>query len=354
MRHAVGPAVRCARLLALSLTMLAPAAAHADELRIVTDALPLAFVGSPYHVDLVAAGGSPPYRWSTNAGRLPGGLQLSAEGSISGTPRITFSGTVNLTVTDRTGQSAHADLVLKVGQLVRLEDPNITIRAEAPELVLGEPVSGFFFTASGGTPPYKWIKADGELPPGLELSADGVVSGKPLQPGVFHWVVKVWDATNRGASFPIGILVTPDRALRIDPDYLPEAIVGEPYELALESDGEGAVEFTVAMGSKLPDGLALDTDGRITGVPTGKELQGKVQGMVVFEVRVVDETYREGRVGLMLRMVAPEPGTRESSPEESGGCQAAGGELGMLGLVSIVGGAASRFRRRSRGERLEP
>jgi len=336
MRHVVGPVVRRARLLALSLAMLAPAASHADELRIVTDALPFGFVGSPYHAELAADGGSPPYRWSTQAGALPDGLVLQVDGSITGRPEVSFSGTVNFEVTDGTGQSAHADLDLRVGQQVGV--PRITTGAEAPkELVLGEPVSGFFLTARGGTPPYGWVQVDGLLPPGLELSADGVVSGTPRQAGTFSSVVEVRDATNMGTQFWMSLFVTSDRALGIDPDYLPEAIVGEPYEVVLEADGEGAVEFTIAVGSKLPDGLVLDTDGRISGVPTEKELEGKSQGLVIFQVRVVDEAYREGKMGLMLRMVAPAPDTVESSPKESGGCQSAGGELGLLGLVVIAG-----------------
>jgi hypothetical protein len=44
------------------------------------------FVGGVYSQVLTAAGGSPPYTWTTAAGALPPGLAISASGTITGTP----------------------------------------------------------------------------------------------------------------------------------------------------------------------------------------------------------------------------------------------------------------------------
>jgi hypothetical protein len=48
--------------------------------------------------------------------------------------------------------------------------------------------------ASGGWPPYQWEMADGDLPPGLILGADGVLSGVPDSEGNFTFTVRVTDA----------------------------------------------------------------------------------------------------------------------------------------------------------------
>jgi hypothetical protein len=49
--------------------------------------------------------------------------------------------------------------------------------------------------ASGGTPPYSWTVASGSLPPGLTLTAGGVISGTPSAAGTISFTVQVSDST---------------------------------------------------------------------------------------------------------------------------------------------------------------
>ncbi|WP_157801273.1 IPT/TIG domain-containing protein [Sphingobium sp. LB126] len=58
------------------------------------------------------------------------------------------------------------------------------------------------FTASGGTAPYSFSSV-GAIPPGLTLSADGVLSGTPTAPGTYNFTVNVSDdsATLTGSAF---------------------------------------------------------------------------------------------------------------------------------------------------------
>ncbi|MFN7972296.1 MAG: kelch repeat-containing protein [Acidobacteriota bacterium] len=49
-------------------------------------------------------------------------------------------------------------------------------------------------TASGGSAPYTFSKASGTLPPGLALSAGGVLAGTPTTPGSFTFAVRASDA----------------------------------------------------------------------------------------------------------------------------------------------------------------
>ena len=48
--------------------------------------------------------------------------------------------------------------------------------------------------ASGGIPPLSWSLTKGSLPTGIELSADGVLSGVPTQLGEYPFVVTVTDS----------------------------------------------------------------------------------------------------------------------------------------------------------------
>lgn len=54
-------------------------------LHVETNELPEATRGAAYSTQLVASGGSPPYKWK-KVGKLPKGLKLSKEGVLAGTP----------------------------------------------------------------------------------------------------------------------------------------------------------------------------------------------------------------------------------------------------------------------------
>lgn len=69
--------------------------------------------------------------------------------------------------------------------------PLVTIAA-----VLGEPMS-YSVVGGGGVSPYQYALASGGLPPGVTLSAGGVLSGTPSVAGPFSFVLKQTDA---GAS----------------------------------------------------------------------------------------------------------------------------------------------------------
>jgi len=57
---------------------------------------------------LMAAGGTPPYRWSVIGGALPSGLSLSANGSIDGVPNFAGSSSFAAQVID-SGNPARVD-----------------------------------------------------------------------------------------------------------------------------------------------------------------------------------------------------------------------------------------------------
>jgi len=78
-----------------------------------------------------------------------------------------------------------------------------------PPGVVGNAYSQIF-VATGGTAPYAWTVTAGVPPPGLDLSATGVISGTPTTVGTFSFTVGVSDSAvpPATASMALSINVT--------------------------------------------------------------------------------------------------------------------------------------------------
>lgn len=67
--------------------------------------------------------------------------------------------------------------------------------------------------AGGGTGNYSWSVASGRLPAGIQLSADGLVSGMTNEVGLFNFSAQVQDASGKKSQSPFALLVrTPERS----------------------------------------------------------------------------------------------------------------------------------------------
>jgi hypothetical protein len=122
---------------------------------------------------------------------------------------------------------------------------------------------------TGGTPAYQWSVSEGALPPGLTLDAQsGEISGMPLGSGDFTFTVAVIDRWSTKATATFTLRVEPSLPpVSIDTTNLAVAIVSAPYAMALNASGGGG-SYTWAMTSgALPNGLTLDANGVISGLP---------------------------------------------------------------------------------------
>jgi len=63
------------------------------------------------------------------------------------------------------------------------------------------------FSASGGVEPYAWRVTSGTLPPGLVLSPEGLLNGKPDGTGAFFFTVTVTDSSGKSAAGSFILLV---------------------------------------------------------------------------------------------------------------------------------------------------
>jgi len=51
------------------------------------------------------------------------------------------------------------------------------------------------FSALGGQSPYTWSLTEGQLPDGLSLSTNGVISGTPTRIGTFYFTIQMTDSS---------------------------------------------------------------------------------------------------------------------------------------------------------------
>jgi hypothetical protein len=153
---------------------------------------------------LQAGGGTTPFDWSLASGQLPPGLTLPTGGQISGTPSA--SGTYNFTakVTDSSSpaQSATASFSITVA--------GSGLAVTTTTLSGGSVGTSYSATlqASGGTTPYTWSIASGQLPTGLSLSAGGQISGTPSASGTYNFTAKVTDSSNPIQSATSALSIT--------------------------------------------------------------------------------------------------------------------------------------------------
>jgi len=118
-------------------------AAANSPLQITTTTLPVGTVNSNYSATLSAAGGVPPYFWTTIAGQLPTGTMLSSSsGTISGTPTQAGSFSFTANVTDSKSASTASGLSANISAA-----PAATISTVSPNS--GSTAGGTAVTISG-------------------------------------------------------------------------------------------------------------------------------------------------------------------------------------------------------------
>ena len=236
---------------------------------------PAGWTNTVYSNTLTVSGGTSPFAWSVSSGSPPPGINLSADGTLTGTPTATGTSSFTVKVTDANGQSATqaTSITINAGVSTTFSPP--------PAAVKGAPYS-VTLTASGGTPPYTWSVNAGTLPPGLTLSSAGVLAGTPTVAGSYPFSVNVIDQNNGIATASITLVVGPSLSLTFGTP--PTGQVGVPYTDTLTAAG-GTTPYTWSVSAgTLPAGITLDAS---TGVLAGTPTAG---GTSNFTIRVTDAT----------------------------------------------------------------
>ena len=155
-------------------------------------------------------------------------------------------------------------------------------------------------TATGA--PITWSVESGDLPDGLTLSEDGVISGTPTESGTFTFTVKATNSTGP-VTKELSIQIAPKAPTGTKPTVttanLSDGSVGTAYSQTLTATGDVPITWSLADGA-LPDGLTLSENGAISGTPTKN-------GMCTFTVKAENDA---GFVTKELSIeIAPTPPT---------------------------------------------
>lgn len=238
---------------------------------VMTLSIPNGNVGNTYNQNIVVAGGTGPYTW-TSTGTVPTGLIFS-NGVLSGTPTTVGNFSFSVTVTDsKNVKSAAQAYVVSISttNLATAVLPNSNVG-----VLYSQPLN-----VSGGISPYSWLTT-GTVPPGLTVT-NGLISGTPTTAGVYNFNVTATDSANplptsssKTYNVTIGASLTPSIATA----SLPGGMIGTAYNQTVSVIG-GTAPYTWLTTGTIPTGLTF-VNGILSGNPT-------VPGTYNFSTSVID------------------------------------------------------------------
>lgn len=265
-----------------------------------------ATAGSAYTRSFVFSGGAAPYG-DYAVGGLPEGLSISARTAdtvtIAGTPAE--AGGFTLTVSGRDSSTGDGPFTGTDTFDLTIASATLSMTPAAGALPGATAGSGYAatFAAAGGIAPYAYAVTSGALPQGLALAADGSLTGTPSEAGAFAFTVTASDSTGGTAATlaQAYTLAVQAPAISIGPAELEQATYGVEYTATLQAQGGTApYRFAVSAGAP-PTGLALQSDGTLSGTPTAS-------GAFDFTVTATDALGFSGQRAYRLVAIArPDP-----------------------------------------------
>jgi len=267
---------------------------------IQTISLPETTAERTYSQTLQAAGGVPPYTWSIASGSLGTGLNLSAGGTISGTPTSPGTSVFVVRVTDSAQQTVTRTLAISVKPADRLapfgalETPDFraTINniasgsgwaldnvgiVQIEVLVDGQKVGEAIYGLSRPDIGVAWSTFPSAGRSGFSFQIDTT----RVSNGDHTVAVRLLDAAGNATVVGTRAIVVQNQVFTIVTNEIAKGKKGEAYSLQLvAANGRTPYAWSLLSGS-LPAGLSLNAAGVISGTPT-------VFGTFPFTVRVTD------------------------------------------------------------------
>jgi hypothetical protein len=158
--------------------------------------------------------------------------------------------------------------------------------------------------SAGGTGTITWSLAQGSLPPGLNLSGTGAITGSPTTAGTSSFTVAATDSSSPPQTKTQGLSITINPPLSITTTTLPTGTVATAYSQNILTNG-GTLPITWSVpANTLPPGLTLQGNasgaGVVSGIPTA-------YGSYTFTATATDSSSPQQSVNQQLTIVINNP-----------------------------------------------
>jgi large repetitive protein len=247
---------------------------------------PTAYVGAPYQVQIESEDGSgcEPYVWyEVVNSALPGGLSMTRDGLISGTPTgagLTRFWLWNHDLTAAQGGPSWCAFDDRSEREFSIAvDPGLAIVNTAlKQATIGEPYLEALAARqvvslnplSGPDVQATWSLQSGSLPPGISLSTSGALTGTSTTEGSYEFVVRAQNGGPQATkTYTLSVRQPVVARSPFPPAGRPSGEVGVRFaRTPTATGGSGSYTWSLSSGT-LPVGLALDAaNGTVSGTPT--------------------------------------------------------------------------------------
>ncbi|MEK6301846.1 MAG: putative Ig domain-containing protein [Acidobacteriota bacterium] len=299
---------------------------------ILTVSLPETSAEKFYSQTLFASGGVPPYAWTISSGSLAAGLNLSAGGTLSGTPTGPGTSVFVVRLTDSAQQSVTRTLAVTVKPADKLapfgafETPDYgatlnniatgtgwaldNVGVATVEVILdGQKVSEGVYGLSRPDVGSVWGSFPNAARAGFSFSLDTT----RFSNGQHTLAVRVLDAAGNATLIGARPVLFQNQVLIVVTTNVTRGTKNQPYSFQLlAANGKPPYSWTVSSGS-LPPGLSLNLAGVISGTPT-------VVNNFTFTVRVTDSVGAAALASFSLTILSDIPILRvlSSGPQTQG------------------------------------
>ncbi|MCX7002672.1 MAG: Ig domain-containing protein [bacterium] len=242
--------------------------AATSALALIAADLPVGSPGIPYTQQVNAQGGTPPYIFAIVEGAVPSGMVFHTQtGGILGQTLSVGAFPLTVRVRDLGGLGAtayqHYLLRFKYASMLKIET------AYLPTGRIRHPYN-LALQRSGGISPYNWFLVNGAVPAGITLAPQGILSGTPVETGMFWCTLGLTSGDAQAAQQFYSWQIQPvPEALAFDTVMLPDGTAGKQYETRIAVRGGVAPHtWTIVTGAP-PAGIALMPEtGLLGGFPT--------------------------------------------------------------------------------------
>lgn len=276
---------------------------------------PTGYVGEPYEVEIAVdeqSGCFPYFRLEVVNSALPAGLSMTPSGVISGVPTspgLTRFWLWNHDITAAEGGPPWCarDDVSQREFSIPIDPGFAIVTSTLKPGIVGQPYSETLSakrlvstTGSGSDAHAVWSVEQGSLPPGVTLSADGLLAGTPTAEGSYRFAVRADLQNGIPPATETYTLAVRQPVVVKSPFGSQQQATGEvgiAFRKAFTATGgSGAYTWSLTSGT-LPAGVALDAaSGTVSGTPQGA-------GNYPFVVTATDSEGRVATVSSSMRVV---------------------------------------------------